>query len=148
MSDNRGRITRQKLLIAQILREAGRPLTAGEVYARAASVRPQLAKSTVYRNLEAMLARGEVSHGRLDGGESYYALAGEHGHRHFMICRGCSRMMDLPECPLGDLERAAGADGGLHGHGSCGAAVWLLPRLRGETPERERGGGNHRPGLI
>mgnify|MGYP005805086033 FL=1 len=100
-----GRTTRQKLLIAQILREAGCPLTAGEIYVRAAGIQPQLAKSTVYRNLEAMLARGEVINGRLDDGESYYAPAGEHGHRHFMICRACHRMLDLPECPLGDLER-------------------------------------------
>ena len=147
MSDNRGRITRQKLLIAQILREAGRPLTAGEVYARAASVRPQLAKSTVYRNLEAMLARGEVSHGDWTAEKSYYALAGEHGHRHFMICRGCSRMMDLPECPLGDLERRLAQ---TEGFTVTDHVVQLYGYCRTCAEKRRdgSGGGNHHPGLI
>ena len=99
------RVTKQKQLIMAILKASAVPLTAGEIYERACRQQPTLAKSTVYRNLEAMLARGEVINGRLDDGESYYAPAGEHGHRHFMICRGCHRMLDLPECPLGDLER-------------------------------------------
>ena len=95
---------RLKEHVKQVLREAGRPLTAGELYTRAVQRRPRLAKSTVYRNLDAMRERGEVVHGRLADGESYYEAAGG-GHRHYMICLSCQRMLDLPECPLGDLER-------------------------------------------
>lgn len=99
------RNTRQKKLILSILEEAGRPLTAGDIYARAALLQPTLAKSTVYRNLEAMQARGEVVRGRLESGESFYGAAHGRGHRHYMICKGCNRMLDLPACPLASMER-------------------------------------------
>lgn len=101
----RTRNTRQKKLILSLLEEEGGPLTAGEIYARAVRRQPNLAKSTVYRNLEAMQARGEVVRGRLENGESFYGAAHGHGHRHYMICKGCNRMLDLPACPLASMER-------------------------------------------
>ena len=99
------RNTRQKQLILALLEEAGGPLTAGEIYARAVRRQPSLAKSTVYRNLEAMQARGEVVRGRLESGESFYEAAHGQGHRHYMVCKGCNRMFDLPACPLASMER-------------------------------------------
>ncbi|HJD23413.1 MAG TPA: transcriptional repressor [Firmicutes bacterium] len=99
------RNTRQKQLILALLEEAGGPLTAGEIYARAVRRQPSLAKSTVYRNLEAMQARGEVVRGRLESGESFYGAAHGQGHRHYMICKGCNRMFALPACPLASMER-------------------------------------------
>lgn len=54
----RTRTTRQKQLIMAVLHEAAVPLTAGEIYARCVRRQPTLAKSTVYRNLEAMHSRG------------------------------------------------------------------------------------------
>ena len=99
------RNTRQKRLILSLLEEARGPLTAGEIYARAAERQPGIAKSTVYRNLEGMQERGEVVRGRLENGESFYGAADGRGHRHYMICRGCNRMLDLPACPLASMER-------------------------------------------
>ncbi len=107
------RITRQKQLILTILREAGEPLTAGEIYNRGAAKQPTLAKSTVYRNLEAMLGRGEVIHGLLDSGEGFYALADPHGHKHYMICKACHRKLDLPECPIEKLEQELSGTAGF-----------------------------------
>lgn len=99
------RNTRQKKLILSLLEEAGEPLTAGEIYTRAVRRQPTMAKSTVYRNLEAMQARGEVVRGRLENGESFYGVAHGRGHCHYMICKGCNRMLDLPACPLANMER-------------------------------------------
>ena len=101
----KNRSTRQKQLILSILKDAAVPLTAREIYIRGTEKEPLLAKSTVYRNLEAMLARGELTHGRLETGESFYALVDEHAHKHYMICKDCNAMLDLPECPLGYLEK-------------------------------------------
>lgn len=111
------RNTRQKQVILRLLRESGVPLTAAEIFMRARAEQPALAKSTVYRNLDAMLADSMVTQGRLESGESYYVLTDpdSHVHRHYLICRRCGRMQDLPECPLGDMERTL-AD-------SCGFTV-------------------------
>ena len=99
------RLTKQKQLILSILEQAGEPLTPAEIYRRASKIQPALAKSTVYRNLEAMQERGEAVRGQLENGESFYSAAGDHPHRHYMICRDCNRMQDLPECPLAHLEQ-------------------------------------------
>ena len=92
------RRTRQKGLILDVLR-AEAPLTATQLYERAAERCPTLAKSTVYRNLETMAQRGEVCRGFLENGESFYSLA-DAEHHHYMICRDCNRMQDLPACPM------------------------------------------------
>ena len=74
------RVTKQKQLIMAILKESAVPLTAGEIYERACRQQPTLAKSTVYRNLEALRERGEVSHGLLENGESLYEAVRPHEH--------------------------------------------------------------------
>ena len=99
------RSTRQKQLIMAVLHEAAEPLTAGEIYTRCVRRQPTLAKSTVYRNLEAMQARGEVSAGLLESGERFYAAAEPHTHKHYMICKGCNARLDLPSCPMEALEK-------------------------------------------
>lgn len=99
------RNTKQKQLILDVLNKTGKPMTAGEIYERAVKIQPGIAKSTVYRNLDTLLSRGEVLHGWLENGESFYSAIQGHEHKHFMICKGCNRMVDLPECPLGNLER-------------------------------------------
>ena len=103
------RHTRQKGLILDVLR-AEAPLTVTQLYERAAARCPTLAKSTVYRNLETMAQRGEVCRGFLENGESFYSLA-DTEHHHYMICRDCNRMQDLPTCPMeviGSIAEGAG----------------------------------------
>ena len=97
------RTTRQKQLITDLLQKAQSPLTATQLYEKALLACPSLAKSTVYRNLEAMAKRGELERGFLETGESYFTVAGQ-GHHHYMICRDCSRMQNLPSCPMAHLE--------------------------------------------
>lgn len=99
------RFTKQKQLIMGILRQADSPLTPSEIYEQARAQQPSIAKSTVYRNLESMQERGEVVRGILENGESFFAAAGEHAHRHYMICKDCNKMQDLPECPVEKLEK-------------------------------------------
>ena len=103
------RHTKQRQLILDVLRTEA-PLTASRLYECAVARCPTLAKSTVYRNLESMAQRGEVSRGFLENGESFFALAGDE-HRHYMICRDCHRMQDLPSCPMASLEPIAAGDG-------------------------------------
>ena len=109
------RVTKQKQLIMAILKESAVPLTAGEIYERACRQQPTLAKSTVYRNLErfaeeAILLKDVF--GLLENGESLYEAVRPHEHKHYMICKGCNAMVDLPACPLHALEEEiAGAAG-------------------------------------
>lgn len=107
------RNTKQKQLVLSLLEGAERPLTAGEVFERAVRQNSGIAKSTVYRILASMLSRGEVSQGLLQNGESFFTVANGHGHLHYMICKGCSRMLNFPKCPLADMEREIAESSGF-----------------------------------
>ena len=105
----KARQTKQKQLLLDILKTEA-PLTAMQLYTKAAQHRPTLAKSTVYRNLETMVQRGELCRGFLENGESFFSPVGSE-HHHYMICRECNRMQQLPECPMEALGRiTAGSD--------------------------------------
>lgn len=97
------RSTRQKQLLMDILRRSDMPMTAMNLYREAVAEYPNMAKSTVYRNLDAMVQRGELERGFLENGEGFFRIAG-HEHHHYMICRDCNRMQDLPVCPLAHLS--------------------------------------------
>lgn len=97
------RATRQKQLITDLLNRAQTPLTATELYRQAVMACPTLAKSTVYRNLDAMAKRGELERGFLENGESFFTVVGQ-GHHHYMICRDCNRMQNMPACPVAHFE--------------------------------------------
>ena len=136
------RSTRQKRLILSILEQSAGPLTPAEIYRMARKEQPNLAISTVYRNLEMMQERGEVVRGQLENGESFYSPSGEHPHRHYMICRDCNRMQDLPECPLARLEQeiadTAGfvvTDHGCRSMATAGTARKSMP-LPPPSPEK------------
>ena len=51
------RNTKQKKLVLSLLKNSDRPLTAGEIYRLAIRRFPKIAKSTVYRNLDALVSR-------------------------------------------------------------------------------------------
>lgn len=108
------RNTKQKKLVLSLLKNSDRPLTAGEIYRLAIRHFPKIAKSTVYRNLDALVSRGEVSQGLHQNGESFYSIAGEHSHSHYMICRECRQMIDFPQCPLSSMERGIADASGFH----------------------------------
>lgn len=108
------RNTKQKQLVLSLLKNSGRPLTAGEIYRLAVQQYPNIAKSTVYRNLENLVSRGEVSQGMHQNGESFYSIADESRHLHYMICNGCKEMIDFPECPLSNVEREIAKSSGFY----------------------------------
>ena len=60
-------MTRQRALIAQILRTAGRHLTAEEIFQLARRSMPSIAVGTVYRNLRLMAEDGELR--RIEAGQ-------------------------------------------------------------------------------
>ena len=67
---------------------------------------PDVAPSTVYRTLEVLERLGQVEHVHLGHGPSKYHLA-ERVHVHLM-CRGCDRVIELPDTYLDDLATRLG----------------------------------------
>lgn len=97
--DSERRNTRQREAIRAVFRLDGRPLSVSEVLTRAQKVVPSLNPATVYRNLNLLVADGwlvQVTHPEAG---TLYERADKDHHHHF-YCRRCSRLFELPGCPL------------------------------------------------
>lgn len=102
-----GRNTKQKQLILSILKEANRPMSINEIYAKVVLSLPKIAKSTIYRNIDSLLEQDLIDKYHLNDNEIFYLIkSSKSEHRHFVICDNCKRVFDLPTCPIHDLENA------------------------------------------
>jgi Fur family ferric uptake transcriptional regulator len=87
--------TRQREVILDVLREAGRPLTRDEVLRLGRLQIDRLGSSTVDRAIREMTEQNYVIGVEFPGQPKRYELPAEGEHPHF-ICRVCQRVFDLP----------------------------------------------------
>lgn len=106
------RNTKQKQLLLSILREADRPLSINEIYSQLVVKLPRIAKSTIYRNIDALIEQKLIDKYHLNDNEVFYRIkADQSEHKHFIICDDCKRVFDLPACPIHELENAMEQEG-------------------------------------
>jgi Fur family transcriptional regulator, ferric uptake regulator len=106
------RQTRQKALILETIRQAAGPLTADQILTCARQSRVDLALTTVYRNLEQLSNQRTITRLIYPDGVTRYRLA-ESGHHHELTCLGCSRKIDIDQCPLECLTRQIESETGF-----------------------------------
>lgn len=82
------RMTVQRRLVLDAVRQARHHVTADEIAKRVRSKYPQIDASTVYRNLQALEELGEVIHTHLDDRVTRWHRSDSHPHGH-LICRLC-----------------------------------------------------------
>jgi Fur family ferric uptake transcriptional regulator len=104
------RLTPQRNLIWEVLRDAGCHLTAEEVTARVRSTMPDLNASTVYRTLELLVSLDLVVETRLEGAASYYEVSPEPTHHHF-VCTECGAVGHFGDELLAPVHDALGRQG-------------------------------------
>jgi len=119
------RLTPSRQALLELLGSSVRPLAIHEILA----LDPDLAQSTVYRNLVALEAAGVVHRVVTGDGFARFELADDlAGHHHHLVCRSCGSVEDVP------ATRAVEA--------SLEAMERELARQRGFRPE------NHRIDLV
>jgi len=107
-----GRNTKQKQFILSILKEADRPLPINEIYSKIVCEIPKIAKSTIYRNIDAMLNQNMIEKYYLNDNEIFYSFKKDKNHHtHFIICEDCKKVYNLPNCPIKELENSIEAEG-------------------------------------
>ena len=99
------RNTRQRAAILDAISRAGRPLLPRELLQSAQGALPGLGIATVYRNLKALLAEGQIRVVDLPAENARFEMAGGRHHHHFQ-CTRCQRVFDVEACP-GDLSSLA-----------------------------------------
>jgi len=105
-------VTRPREQIASVLRTSKRFVSAAEIHRALMRTRARVSLSTVYRTLEHLLSKGDVSV-RLDqDGESTYMLCEPVHHHHHAICRACGKVEDV-DCTA--IEQFSESLRSLHG---------------------------------
>ena len=94
------RVTPQRVLILEAMREAGGHLDADEIYRLVRPKMPRLSLSTVYRTLTILKEAGMVEELHLGEEHHHYELKGGREHSH-LICQGCGKVIEF-ECPFSE----------------------------------------------
>ena len=110
------RRTRQQDAIKAVLADAGRPMSAQEVFSAAAATVPGIGLSTVYRTIRKLAEQGEIAAVAVPGQPDRYELAHVAAtHHHHFHCTACDRVFDIRGC-VGGLDRLLPSGFELHGH--------------------------------
>ena len=88
------RVTNQRSLILEIIRQGEGHLDAEEVYRRAQQKQPRLSLSTVYRTLRLFTKLGLVEEVHFNEAHHHYEVKPSSEHHH-LICLGCGKVIEF-----------------------------------------------------
>ena len=88
------RVTHQRALIMEIIRQGRGHLDADEIYRRAREKKPRLSLSTVYRTLQVLKKLGFVEELHFDDTHHHYEAKPSVEHHH-LVCLSCGRVIEF-----------------------------------------------------
>ena len=92
------RVTIQRTLLLDLLRQSDAHLDAYELYRRAQQKHPGISLSTVYRNLQLFQKLGLVEQHHFAEEHHYYEAKPATEHQH-LLCLNCGKVVEF-SCPL------------------------------------------------
>ncbi len=120
-------VTRPRELIASILNGEPRFLSAAEIHERLERGGARVSLSTVYRTLDRLRTKGDVTARTDPEGEATYMVCEPARHHHHAICANCGRVEDV-DCTA--MEQFAESLRLLHGFELDGHAMEFFGRCR------------------
>ncbi|MFH1382415.1 MAG: Fur family transcriptional regulator [Chloroflexota bacterium] len=97
------RITNQRALVLEIIRQGRGHLDADEIHRRARLKQPRLSLSTVYRTLQTLKKLNLIEEIHFDEAHHHYEMKPVTEHHH-LVCLGCGRVVEF-QYPLTRLVR-------------------------------------------
>ena len=88
------RVTGQRALLLEIIRQGKCHLDADEIYRRARHKQPRISLSTVYRGLQAFKRLGLVEEVHFDESHHHYEAKPSSEHHH-LVCEGCGKVIEF-----------------------------------------------------
>jgi Fur family ferric uptake transcriptional regulator len=120
-------VTRPRELIASILQREPRFLSAAEIHEQLKRAAARVSLSTVYRTLDRLHEKGDVTARPDADGEATYMLCEPARHHHHAICGNCGRVEDV-DCAA--MEQFAESLLALHGFELDGHSMEFFGRCR------------------
>ena len=149
-----GRGTVQRRIVISALLARSRHVTADELTTDVQAEHPDIAKSTVYRILEALERQGVVRHAHMGHGPAVYHLDDD-DHLH-LVCEACGRVTEVPRAAYARFAEKLAHDYGFTAaphhfavHGRCAKCEGkpALPHSGNQSRAAWRGrAGAGRPG--
>ncbi|MBV8345405.1 MAG: transcriptional repressor [Candidatus Eremiobacteraeota bacterium] len=126
VASGRGRKTRQRDALSEILERAESPLSVPELFEAASKRIEGLGVATVYRTIGSLLEAGLIETVEIPGEPTRYERS-DKGHHHHFQCERCDRVFDIDGC-LDNLRRLLPPKFKLSGHavtlyGTCAACA-------------------------
>lgn len=107
-----GRVTRQRLLVADALGSIARQVTAQELYDLLRRREPRIGRATVFRTLESLVAAGVARRLEQDG-HVYGYVACRPQHHHHLACDRCGRVEEIDEGYIAPMAERLSSDLGF-----------------------------------
>jgi Fe2+ or Zn2+ uptake regulation protein len=137
--DGGGRATNTRRATIGVLLNSGQAhLSAEDIVSQVKLQHPDVAESTIYRNLATLEELGVVEHVHLGHGPSTYHLA-EDGHEH-LLCERCGKVIEVPEETFAPLADQLATTYGFRIHPRHFAIMGLCRRCQSRRPERRATG--------
>lgn len=108
----RVRYSRQRQLVWDYMKGADEFLTAQQVHALVTEAGATVGLATVYRNLQALEADGQLDTIYTPEGEMAYRHCSS-GHHHHLICRRCSTAIEISGGGIEEWSQAVAAEHGF-----------------------------------
>jgi Fur family ferric uptake transcriptional regulator len=122
------RVTSQRALILEIIRQGEGHLDADEIYRRARKKQPRLSLSTVYRTVQALKKLGLIEELHFNESHHHYEAKPATEHHH-LVCLGCGQIIEF-QYPLSRLKRNVAEVGGFEIVGAEIRMIGYCPRCR------------------
>lgn len=91
----RVRTSPKRSVVLDVLKSGAPFRSAQEIHHELRGKDAKIGLSTVYRNLQALAADGEVDTLRNEEGEVLYRRCGEAAHHHHLVCRSCGKVEEV-----------------------------------------------------
>lgn len=107
------RLTPQRRLILEVLKDSKGHLDAEAVYNQAKVRAPDISLATVYRTLALLKKMGLVEEHRLGEEHSHYEVVQDEPHYHF-TCQSCGRVIEFDAPLVAQIERRLSEEMGIN----------------------------------
>lgn len=99
------KVTLPRKTILMVLERTKSVLNAQELFQEVLKLLPGTNFSTIYRNLDLMVAKGLLCRIPTESGGDLYEIRRDEGHHHHVICKGCGASIPVDFCPMETLAQ-------------------------------------------
>lgn len=96
--------TKRRAAILGILERQPLPITAEQIFMKLGRQEVPTSLSTVYRELDSLENSGLVSKMKISDSSKALYEYNRMIHKHYLICLGCKKMIEIDACPLKSFE--------------------------------------------